>query len=164
MDDGMLARRLLDVHGMNPVHKILVPTDLSPGATRAMHVAVELAATFDAELTLLHVLPVPADIALWYAEGLSWPLDEIYPAARREISAVADALRKRHPKVDSLLGAADPRTQILETAKEIGADLIIMGTHGRTGITHLVLGSVAERVVRASPVPVLTVGDSAARS
>lgn len=122
-----------------------------------MDVAVDLAIQFDARLTLLYVLPIPPELELWSSQGLSAPIEEMTRAAEVELGRVADGIRQRHPKVELRVGTESPRDEILAATKAVGADLVVMGTHGRRGIARFVLGSTAESVVRMSDVAVLTV-------
>ncbi|MBS2018864.1 MAG: universal stress protein [Deltaproteobacteria bacterium] len=134
---------------------ILVPTDFGDASARARDIALELARRFDARVTLLHVWTVPNAA---YAEGLSWPTEDLEAAAQRALDAELATAAKIRPGTQAKLRVGLAWERILESAKEIGADLIVMGTHGRRGISRLVIGSVAEKLVRLSPVPVLTVG------
>lgn len=140
---------------MSTIKYILVPTDFSEASERAVTMAVELAERFDARLTLLHVWSVPNT---GYAEALSWPIDAMERAAQKALDGAWDAAVKLHPKTDALLREGREWRQIIRVAQERGVDLVVMGTHGRRGLQRLVLGSVAEKVVRLSHVPVLTVG------
>lgn len=148
-------------HGMEQVRigKILVPTDFSTGAESALAWARGLAQAFGAEVTLLHVLDVsvaalagfPANVAMVPAAG------ELLERIRAETEQEMRRLAARFPGVRTIIREGMPRGAILEVAKEIAADLIVMGTHGRTGLGHVLFGSVAEHVVRHSRIPVLTV-------
>ena len=143
---------------MKQFANILVPIDFSECSSRAMDTALELARSLGSRVTLVHVIPTPASTALWYAEGLTWPADEIDTAAKRELLGIARVARERFSSVETLTVQGDARDEIPATANKIGADLIVMGTHGRRGISQLFLGSVAAHVVRSASVPVLTVG------
>jgi nucleotide-binding universal stress UspA family protein len=132
---------------------ILVPTDFSPASERAEAMAVALAGVFDARITLLHVWSVPNT---GYAEALSWPIDEMEVAARKELAKAQTRVAKVHAKTEAVLRVGREWKCILDEVKEGGADLVAMGTQGRHGLPRVVLGSVAEKVVRLSPVPVLT--------
>ncbi|MDQ7820337.1 MAG: universal stress protein [Armatimonadota bacterium] len=144
-----------------PIHvrRILAATDFSPGAERALLWARTLADAFGAELVILHVL----DLSLAGAAGLPTELaampavGQLMDRLRSEASSEMTKLAARHPRARTLLREGSPRTTILDVAREVGADLIVVGTHGRTGLAHVFFGSVAEHVVRHSPVPVLTV-------
>lgn len=140
---------------MSTIKHILVPVDFSPASDRSLEKALELARAFDARITLLHIWSLPA---VGYAEGLAWPIDDLQQAAREALGGLAARTTKLYPKTDSVLLEGNEWKQILETVKDQGCDLVVMGTHGRRGLPRLLLGSVAEKVVRLSPVPVLTVG------
>lgn len=134
---------------------ILVPTDFSESSDRALAMALELARAFDSRVTLLHVWSIPN---MGYAEALTWPVEDMQRAARKSLDEAAEATLKRYPKVDTLLREGLEWKQIIEAVNELRCDIVVMGTHGRHGLSRLVLGSVAEKVVRLSNVPVLTVG------
>lgn len=142
--------------------RILVATDFSPTASRALELARVLAASFDAELHLLHVRVLLEDPHL--AEEQRMTLREVFalgddPSREALESASTD---DRTPRVvPHLVRAISAAEAIVETAASAGCELIVMGTHGRRGLKHLLLGSVAEQVVRSAAVPVLTVrGDA----
>ena len=136
---------------------ILLATDLSGCSDAATDTAVELAKKFDGKLTVLHVYEIPAYA---YAGGGYVAADLLSPLQKVASTALAELLKKvqaRVPTATSMLGAGNPAAGILETAREAHPDLIVMGTHGRRGASHLFLGSVAERVVQRSKCPVLTI-------
>jgi nucleotide-binding universal stress UspA family protein len=139
---------------MPAFRKILVSTDFGASSSRAVDVAVDLARTFDAELTLVHVYEIPAFMYMGAWIDVVTPIEQ---AAQAELDAVLASVRKALPSARAELRCGIPWTQVLEVAAESGADLIVMGTHGRTGVSHALLGSVAERIVRTAAVPVLTV-------
>jgi nucleotide-binding universal stress UspA family protein len=139
------------------ITRILVPTDFSADANAAFDYARELARKFDAPVHLLHVVEDPLAAGMWSSE--------IYTAeiAGLQVNLVRDAeerLRRSVPDaggtVSTEVRTGNAAKQIIETARETGADLIVMGTRGRTGVAHVIMGSVAERVVRLAPCPVLT--------
>ncbi|HEY0466390.1 MAG TPA: universal stress protein [Polyangiaceae bacterium] len=137
--------------------RILVATDFSDGSERALELALGLAEKFDSELTLVHSWEPPS---YSYAAGLYLPGDAIAPIERAAIARLEEAtaqLKLRFPAAKSLLRAGVPWEEVLAAAVQVKANLIVMGTHGRRGLERALLGSVAERVVRMSPVPVLTV-------
>jgi len=138
---------------MLPVHTILHPTDFSEYSEHALRTACALARDYGARLVPLHVAASPT---IGYAEGIIPPDPESYLEAVRDQLARLDV-----PDVgiqpDRRLEEGDPVSEILRVARETGADLIVMGTHGRTGLSRLLMGSVAELVVRRSSCPVLTV-------
>lgn len=133
---------------------ILVPTDLSDASGDALNTAVELAVTFGARLTLFHVWTMPT---MGYAEGLAWPVDEMKEAAKRSLEELRAKVAEQVPATDAVVKSGLDWQRIVEAASDGDVDLIVMGTHGRHGLPRVLLGSVAERVVRMAPVPVLTV-------
>lgn len=140
---------------MSTIKHILVPTDFSDASERSIATALDLARAFDAKVTLLHVWSLPA---IGYAEGLAWPIDDLQQAAREALGDAYTKAAKRYPKTESLLLEGNEWKQILDTVKKRSCDLVVMGTHGRRGLPRLILGSIAEKVVRLCPVPVLTIG------
>lgn len=143
-----------------PIRRILVPTDFSPGASQALDYAVDLARPFDAELVLLFVVePVyyasPADL-YGASANLSMLLDEQRRVGRQQLDRLEEQMRKRRVRCRGVVETGAPYEMITQTAENLAADLIVMATHGRTGLSHLLLGSVAEKVVRGSNCPVLT--------
>lgn len=147
---------------MASIHEIIVPTDFGPSSQAATELAVELAQKFDASLTLVHVWDAPA-----YAySGMAANGDpvEVYQArAGLRLAGALDAVREVLPGARSMLvWCGDAEAGIRDAVGELRPDLVVMGTRARVGIMHAVLGSVAERVVRTLPVPVLTVHAPAA--
>ncbi len=140
------------------VKRILVPTDFSPGAEPALRWAATLAGVFRAEMLLLHVLDTRlAAIAGLPPQMASMPaVDELVQSASAEAKQQLRALGERFPDARTLFKEGVPRGIILEVAKAEDVDLIVMGTHGRTGLSHAFFGSVAEHIVRHSEIPVLT--------
>lgn len=141
---------------MLPKH-ILVPTDLSESAEQALDYACELARTLGAQVHLLNVIGIPA---MGVPElGLAMTTTMIDQMVVDHQTAIERLARTRcHASCGQVLvRTGDARDVINQTAKEIGADLIVIGTHGRTGLSRALLGSTAETVVRTAPCPVLTV-------
>jgi nucleotide-binding universal stress UspA family protein len=142
---------------------ILAPTDFSPPADAALPWADFLARAFDARLVLLHVVEVTYETILDLpraarAEPVGEALArELQERARRELESRAQSLGPCELVLRTGLGAGLSRQTIVEVAQEVDADLVVIGTHGRTGVERILFGSVAEHVVRTSPVPVLTV-------
>ena len=140
---------------------ILVPMDFSDTSTRALEHAKMLAERFEASLELLHVVPNPflATTAMLYV-GMPLPqdfLNELELDARQRLGNALTAAERERFKARSVVKIGDPLIEIVEHARLEHVDLIVMGTHGRTGASHFFLGSVAERVVRTAACPVLTV-------
>lgn len=144
---------------MNTFHKILVATDFSEGARAATRVAADLSRRFEAPLTLAYVFelstyPMPDEYVLFTSKQLDHLFAEFN---QRLASARQEALDAGATHVASRLLQGWAPGEITQFAKDAGFDLIVMGTRGRTGFQHLILGSVAERVVRTAHCPVLTV-------
>jgi nucleotide-binding universal stress UspA family protein len=140
---------------MTKLEHILVATDFSEPADRALDLAIALATKLESKLTLMHAYSIPAS-GYGYAQGLLWPIDDLSRAARAALDEVLRKARDRYPKTDAVLACGEPSRQIVDAAVACGAELIVMGTHGRRGFSRVFLGSVAEKVVRLSPLPVLT--------
>lgn len=135
--------------------RILVPTDFSEASERSIAHAVSLARTFQAQLTLVHVWRMPNT---GYSEQLEWPNEAMERAARKALGDALARTQKLYGDTDAVLREGAEAQQILELVDKRNIDLVVMGTHGRRGISRLVLGSIAEKIVRLSPVPVFTVG------
>ena len=134
---------------------ILVPYDFGPAAERALEVAIDLAALGRGRITLLHVCEGP----LHAFEGMAAaPVDLLarVDAAQEKLDVQVGALRDRFPDAEGVLAVGAPHEGILAEAERRECDLIVMGTHGRRGLSRAALGSVAEKVVRLSQIPVLT--------
>lgn len=144
------------------IKKILVPVDFSKHSLKALDYAVEFAKAFKAELHVLFVIePVsyatPADFYAGMATQLSSLITEQRRTASRELSQLQARLAKKGATVKTALRSGIAYQEIVDAAKKLKADMIVHATHGRTGLSHLVMGSVAERVVRTATCPVLTV-------
>ena len=134
----------------------LVPTDFSPYADQALTEAIELAYALNAQLTLLHVMQImPLTVGDVPPEYFNNYLEDIEAEAQRQMQASLNRVCQSGLQVDSVITQGIPFQSIVDTAGEMKADLIIMGTHGRTGLPHALIGSVAEKVVRLAPCPVL---------
>ncbi len=154
---------------MLPFRRVLVTTDFSETSLEALPIAAEIASHFDAELLLVHVLPVdsptPWDIPPYADFGLaSLPLPEYESHVRQEVDRRLLQVAAKHAagaKVRCPVRRGDAAAEIGRVAAEEKADLIVLATHGWTGWRHLVFGSVAEKVLREAPCPVLSVRSSA---
>lgn len=140
---------------MLPVHTILFPTDLSENARQAFPLACSLARDCGARIVVLYVMPPP----LGHEKLEAWRDPEEYYAPAWHALRGTQALDK-NVRVEHRLEEGDASRRILEVADEIQAGLIVMGTHGRTGLGRLLLGSVAEQVLRKAACLVLTVRGS----
>ncbi|BDG02278.1 universal stress protein [Anaeromyxobacter oryzae] len=139
---------------MGPFKHVLAATDFSEASGRALEIAVAIAREPGVALTVMNTCEIPA-----YPETAA-PMDLITPladAASERLAELMHSIRDVCPAARSAVRIGAAWEQILAAAAESGADLIVMGTHGRRGFAHAIIGSVAERVVRLSPVPVLTV-------
>lgn len=137
---------------------ILVPVDFSEGADEALNYACELATKLDATLHLVNVIGIPVmGVPELGVAITSTMIDSLVQDNQRSLEALANSKREMARIGQTLLKTGDARDLINETAKELGADLIVMGTHGRRGVKRALLGSVAETVVRSAPCPVLTI-------
>jgi universal stress protein A len=142
---------------------ILVATDFSPTSGRAVEYARMLAHRFNASLHLLHVVEDPVVAAAWseaYAVDVAALRERLKTDAETQMAGLARVLPDIAVTTEVLVGSPARVITMVAADREIG--LIVMGTHGRSGVTHWLLGSVAERVVRTAPCPVLTVRDVAA--
>jgi nucleotide-binding universal stress UspA family protein len=138
---------------MLAIKTLLHPTDFSERSTYAFHLACALARDYGARLVLLHVTTTPT---IGYGEGLLPPDPELFvQEAREQLHRLA--VPDGNVRAEHRLEEGEPVTEILRVAQEIHADLIVLGTHGRAGLGRLLMGSVAEQVVRKATCPVLTV-------
>jgi universal stress protein A len=138
------------------VQHVLVPIDFSATADRALEYAIALAQQLQARLTLLHVLDLTPVVMEEMTAGVAATvLDAQETDAQHLLQASLDRVQRAGLQGEALLATGTSAQAIMDTAGAQAIDLIIMGTHGRTGLTHVLLGSVAEHVVRAAPCPVL---------
>jgi nucleotide-binding universal stress UspA family protein len=138
---------------------MLVPLDGSVSAEAILPFAEQVAGPLDAEVVLLRVLEPPSPIELVASAGVVTPdtftLREI--DAKRYLSEIERRLSKKGLRVRTRVTLGSPAEEILAAARSTGADLIAMATHGRSGVARVLLGSVAESVLRAAPLPVLLI-------
>jgi nucleotide-binding universal stress UspA family protein len=153
---------------MNPtLHKILAPVDFSPASPLSLSYAAELARGFGGTVHVIHAWEAPVylrpDLTVWSGEVSATLGDQIRHAAEQ---AMREFLTKMaldaNPAFTSEIIQGTPYKTILTAAEQGKFDILVMGTHGRTGLSHALLGSVAEKVVRHAPCPVLTVRAPAA--
>jgi nucleotide-binding universal stress UspA family protein len=143
---------------MTAFQQILVPVDFSEHANRALDMAIELAKKFAGRIHLIHAYPIHPMLLGPY--DIQVPVDferQFRQAADQQMAACAERVRKAGLAVETTCTPDAPSEAIVRCAEKIGADLIVMGTRGLTGLKHVVLGSVAERTLRLAPCPVLTV-------
>ena len=141
--------------------KILCPTDFSENSEHALKYALALATLSQAQLELFHVVE---PIAYPQSTELFEPvLDEVelmmklQTAFQQQLEDQVTTLKEEYPKITGKLVTGNTFLEIIQVARDEDVDMIVMGTHGRTGLAHVLIGSVAERVVREAPCPVLTV-------
>jgi len=135
---------------------ILVPIDFSEYADYALDYAIELAQKLQARLTLLHAMETtPLEVAESATRRSLSDWQELETSAEQRMAASLKHIQDVGLQGETLIVRGDPFQSILDTAQDKEADLIVMGTQGHTGLTHVLLGSVAEKVVRLAPCPVL---------
>jgi universal stress protein A len=144
------------------IKRILVPTDFSESSLKALDYAVNFAGAQNAELLLVHVIEPIRHTR--FIPDVSELLEQHRTEAAEKLAELEKRTRRRHPKCRSEVHFGIPYDVIAGVAKKWKADLIIIATHGYTGLYHLFLGSVAERVVRIAECPVLIVRAAQARS
>jgi nucleotide-binding universal stress UspA family protein len=144
---------------MSRFRRLLFASDFSPASRPAFATAVEMARRLRADLLVAHVLSLVLPVDGLYVTPGFWDtlMDSARAAAQTELDRLARAARKRGVPATTLVAEGLAADQIVRLAKSRRADFIVMGTHGRSGLSRLVMGSVAARVVAAAPCPVLTV-------
>ena len=148
---------------MMEMKKILFPCDVTENSSKILPYVLSVSEKYDSTIYLLHVVP---DLQKWAKEYISHTspyasLDmfkkEALEGAEKAIDRVCEEQLQSCPNFQRRVVSGDPATEILKTIETEGMDMVIMGTHGRKGLEHIILGSVAENVVRKSPVPVMTI-------
>jgi nucleotide-binding universal stress UspA family protein len=143
------------------IQKIVVPIDFSDASTRAAQYAAALARRLDASVHLVHVLE-PSELASQARDFFGGPsaadVDQMYWRKRQQLVSIGAGLEEG-VRVTSEVRQGTPADSIRQAAVDYGSDLVIMSTHGRTGLSHLLMGSVAEQVIRTARCPVLVVRD-----
>jgi len=137
---------------------ILVAVDFSEHASRALDTAIDLAKQFQGRVHLIHSYPIQPILVSPYDAAIPLDLDrELRKLADQQLANWADRVRKAGVPVETFTSPETPSEAITRYAEKIGADLIVMGTRGLTGLKHVLLGSVAERTLRLAPCAVLAV-------
>jgi nucleotide-binding universal stress UspA family protein len=142
---------------------VLVPTDFSEASESALRYGKAMAEAFGASLHVVHVMEdllAHAWAAEVYVSSMPQLRDEIEKESRQRLGALLADAEQKTLRAETALLAGNPFLEIIRYAKAHEVDLIVMGTHGRGPIAHMLLGSVAEKVVRKSPCPVLTVREA----
>jgi nucleotide-binding universal stress UspA family protein len=137
---------------------ILVPIDFSDTSDAALDYAIDLAKRLDSRIVLMHAFEIPL---VGFPDGVLAATAEIasriLAASQKALDTAMEKRKDCGVQITAMLKQADPREAIVSTAATLDAELVVMGTHGRRGLAHALIGSVAENVVRTSTVPVLTV-------
>lgn len=144
---------------MTDFSTILVAVDFSDSSVNAFKMALSMARKFSSRLLVLHVINEPVDLRGFYVPHISFEKleEEIEEGAKKMMESFCRQNIHDFDNYECRIVPGLPYEQIIGQAKEKGAELIVLGTHGRTGLDHVLFGSTAEKVVRKSSVPVLTV-------
>lgn len=145
---------------MIKLDRILVPTDFSEHSERAAVYARELAKRYGARVVCLHVSEIPADLLATNAYFMTGPSEQFIDQVREESKQSLDSFAEKHLEgvpSETMFLEGRPFLEIVNYAREEPIDLIVIATHGRTGLKHVLFGSVAEKVIRQAPCPVLVV-------
>jgi nucleotide-binding universal stress UspA family protein len=144
---------------MNEFKTILFATDFSESSDYAFGKALTLARKFNARLLILHVINEPVDLRGFYVPHISFDKleEEIEEGAQKMMEKFCRTHIRDYDNFESIIVPGIPYDEVIKKAVAESADLIVMGTHGRTGLDHVLFGSTAEKVVRKSPVPVMTI-------
>jgi nucleotide-binding universal stress UspA family protein len=138
---------------------ILFATDFSESSDHAFQYALSLARKFESRLGIIHVISEPVDLRGFYVPHISFDKleEEIEEGARKMMEKFCATHVQGYDRFESFVVPGIPYDEIIKKAVEISADLIVVGTHGRTGLDHVLFGSTAEKVVRKSEIPVMTI-------
>ena len=144
---------------MKPFEKILIAIDFSENSDYAFDYALTLAKQFESELTVMHVINEPVDLRGFYVPHISFEEleKEIEEGATKMMEKFCQAKLGDFTNYKTAIVSGIPYEEIIKKAEEISASMVVLGTHGRTGLDHLIFGSTAERVVRSATCPVLTI-------
>jgi nucleotide-binding universal stress UspA family protein len=143
------------------IKRIVAPVDFSPSSEKAVDYAIELARALGAEIILVHVIePLNYAVPRWLPEPTAL-LEEQRKEAAQEIARLEKRVLQRRVGCRSEIHFGVVYEMIAEAAANLRADLVVIATHGRTGLSHMIIGSVAERVIQRAPCPVLTVRTAA---
>jgi nucleotide-binding universal stress UspA family protein len=136
---------------------LLIPTDFSEPSEHATKTGIDLALALDAKITLVHIQDTPRFGFAEVPSLLGATEDALNELAQADMLRLIERVHARDIDVDFVIRKGHPAASILDVAGEVDADLIVLGTHGRRALDRVLMGSVAERLVRTSPVPVLVV-------
>jgi universal stress protein A len=155
----MDAATLTAVRSPFKLERILVPIDFSDCSQKALQYALPLAREHGAAIALVYVVPPPEGVSAYAAAAMDFDELEasLKTAAEKELQKLARHKMLSQVATTSVVRVGSPAREIVEAARKLPADLIVISTHGRTGLNHVLLGSVAEHVVQRAPCPVLVV-------
>ena len=138
---------------------ILFATDFSEGSDFAFKAALSMAGKYDSKLIVIHVINEPVDLRGFYVPHISFDKleEEIEQGAEKLMEKFCRTHMQDFSNFETYVLPGIPYDEIIKKAESVNADLIVMGTHGRTGLDHVLFGSTAEKVVRKSPIPVMTI-------
>ncbi|MBU1239280.1 universal stress protein [Myxococcota bacterium] len=139
------------------INKILCPVDFSDNADHALQYALAFAQAHDAELTLIHAVENPVLVSLDYPVLPYGNVNDLAKSAQHKLDEILVRIKQEHEKVLSKVTIGTPFIEIIQYARNHEVDMIVLGTHGKSGLAHVLMGSVSERVVRKAPCPVLTI-------
>ncbi len=143
---------------MNRIKKILIPIDFSDYSRHSLRYAIDLAKQFEAKMYLINVFEPPYNgIEVEWMIGTSRFNEDIEKMARNELDKLIKEEMPSDMEIEVIYKVGKPFLEIIETASQEDIDLIIIATHGQTGIKHLLFGSTAEKVIRKAPCPVLSI-------
>lgn len=138
------------------VDHVLAPVDLSAQSETIADYAAELAETYNARLTLLHVVEQAAYPTVYGVDPITPELPNVEAKAREAMEELGERVRQQAPDVQTVVTTGYAARDIVDYVEDHNADMVVMATHGRTGLKRFVIGSVAEKVVRTAPCPVFT--------
>jgi len=144
---------------MRDFKTILFATDFSESSDYAFQYAYSMAKKFNSRLLMVHVINEPVDLRGFYVPHISFEKleEEIEEGAQKMMEKFCRTHIRDYDNFESIIVPGIPYDEIIKKATDNSADLIILGTHGRTGLDHVLFGSTAEKVVRKSPVPVMII-------
>ena len=144
---------------MKDFNAILFATDFSESSDYAFRYALSLAKKFNSRLLIIHIINEPVDLRGFYVPHISFEKleEEIEEGARKMMEKFCRIHLRDYDNYESFIIPGIPFDEIIKKASEESADLIVLGTHGRTGLDHVLFGSTAEKVVRKSSIPVMTI-------
>jgi nucleotide-binding universal stress UspA family protein len=139
------------------LHKLLVAMDFSDHASHALRWGASLAARYGARITLLHVIPATVEEVATHGSDWEQVIIDLTAKVEAQLEEIALTTLEESLSVDVKVAVGKPAEEILRVARQETVDFIVMGTHGHTGLHHILLGSTAETVLRTAPCPVLMV-------